>query len=135
MRLTTTITEKLYRVLNVEALTGEITGKIYRHRAPLDEDVTKENIVITTLPISGDAVQECFWNVNVYVPDLEETNTPDIERLEALGNLVAGLIENWNPDESYHFTLDILNQGLLHDEKKRSFLNIRGSSNVLNNVY
>lgn len=71
-----------------------ISGGVYNGDRPLNSKV--EDITIRTLSIAGDGFpQEAVTNVNVYVPDVAESEggyVRDGKRLEILSNAVADYI-------------------------------------------
>lgn len=126
MRTTLDVVDDLYQALNVPAIKSEIDGDIYKHRRLLNS--RKVDIVINSLPINSEQLQNCIGNVNIHVPDIEVNvdgnidYQPDHVKLKELTTLVLGNLEVWEGD--YHFSVQ--QQTLFkEDGANEHFVNIR----------
>lgn len=112
---------EVYKVLREADIT--LTGNIYMTNRPVNSD--KEDIVIRTLAMNADTMQEGVINVNIHVPNLQlvQDNTqPDRLRLDAIGNeCMAVLDDHWG--DAFNFTLDA--PGRIEGNGKDWFMNIR----------
>ena len=127
MKSTLDIVDDIWKVLDVSPLKDEITGSIYKHTRPAGSLL--EDVVINTLPITGNQIQEAVANVNIHVPDIEVNvnsvidKQPNHLRLKALCFIaLTSLSDNWDGD--YNF--DVQQQTLLKDENGGDhYINIR----------
>lgn len=101
MKTTLNAIDIVFQLLRNSPLNSAISGKVYRLKRPLGS--TLEDVVINSLPISGEMTQRGTVNVNVYVPDLVVTfegqtqPQPDYARLNALTTIaVAALADHYH---------------------------------------
>lgn len=118
----------VYQKLKSGALPGVISGGLYKQTRPTNSE--SEDVVINSLPINSEQLQEGVLNVNIHVPNLvisvngiQDTSQPDFARLKTLTALaVAELTDVWG-DEA-HYTVQ--QQALFsEDEFKDHYSNIR----------
>lgn len=117
----------VFKLVNVASVKNVITGGIYKYRRP--QNSNKEDIVINTPSLGSGTRQLGVVNVNIYVPDVQQSidgknvflvNTA---RLETLTNLVKPLIEETD-GEAYVIMIENFE---LFDESDINyhFMNIR----------
>jgi hypothetical protein len=102
-------------------------GGVYKYQRPVNS--TKEDIVINSLPINNEQLQQGVFNINIYVPDLPinengaQINVPDFVRLKELAAIaVAEMNEEWADD--YNFSVQ--QQTVIADEVSKShYINLR----------
>ena len=118
----------LYALLNAPdcPLRMAITGQVYKEsRFVKVGTVSLEDVVINSLPITGDQIQLSTANVNIYVADVsveggEFANTKRLGELAALALLT--LEEGYGPDYQYYF----VRQGVSDEpETQTHYANIR----------
>ncbi|AUD00936.1 hypothetical protein [Spirosoma pollinicola] len=108
MKTPSTMVSILYAHVSVTALTGLVTGSLYKMSRP--NGSTLEDIVINGLPVNGSQVQLGTANVNIYVPDLLITvggnsqPVPDTARLEYLEGQAATILSE-SFTQTHSFTL------------------------------
>src|SRR5688572_11465347 len=99
MRTTFDIVDIIYPVLKTNAaLTAALTGSVYKTDGrPINSD--KEDIVIGSLPINNEQLQQAVMNINIHVPNLDlllngvqDKTKPNLKRLKELTALVIGII-------------------------------------------
>lgn len=132
MRTTIDIGEIIYKAINTTAVKAEIDGKVYRNRKKINSKL--QDIAIIPLPISSDAVQEGFYNINCYCPDFIETSTPNTVKLNSIVKAVLNELENYENHNQFHFHIEVKSQELMHDEDGMSYMNIRVLINTINNT-
>lgn len=89
-----------YQLLNVDAVLSLISGKIYLFERPQNSD--KQDIVLNTLALTNDQLQQGVFNVNYHCPNIK-------------GLVIAGETDNTQPDivsmlQVVKVILSILNQ-------------------------
>ncbi len=127
MKTTLDSIDILYAILFASALKDEITGKIYKLNRQLGSN--KEDVVINSLPITGNQLQRSTLNVNIYVPDMsikidgQTQRQPNYVRLKTLAALaVLALADHYNDT----YNLWISNQAVLsEDATKQHYVNFR----------
>ena len=62
----------IYELLNVSSVKTSISGKIYKNKRPAES--TKEDIVINSILMDNEFLQDGTFNVNCYVPYVSVTN-------------------------------------------------------------
>ncbi len=128
MKTTLDLVDLVYEVLKTSSLKSSITGKVYEYQRPVNSNV--EDVVINSLPITNDQLQEAIVNVNVFVPNLEVEETGDISRqvpnITRLKTLAGLAVQNLTDGISGDYTWDVQQQTLMEDdESKQHFINIR----------
>ncbi len=99
------IQDRLYTLLNgsaslVSAPGTMLTGAIYKSGGrPINSD--KEDIVIGSLPINFEQIQQAVININIHVPNLsiniggvQDKTKPNLKRLKELTALVIGIVDD-----------------------------------------
>lgn len=128
MKSTLDLVDIVWQQLQTGALKAAITGDIHKHRRPANSQT--EDVVINSLPISFQQMQEAIVNVNIHVPNLSiavngsiDNTQPDHARLQTLTTLaVADLTDTWG--DEYNF--DVQQQILIEDKEAKDFyINIR----------
>ncbi len=129
MRNTFDIVDLLYGFLIADTdITGAISGGIYKHNRPLNSD--KEDVVIGSLPVNNDQLQQTVPNINIHVPNLKLTkgtiqdNTqPDTKRLKTLTALLVTKLDDKTFDD---YWFEVQQQTLFSDEETNEhYSNIR----------
>ncbi|HRY32110.1 MAG TPA: hypothetical protein P5531_03990 [Bacteroidales bacterium] len=126
------IQDLLYLELQNDGIGTTLTGGIYKDRRP--DNSVLEDIVIGCLPVTGDTIQYCTGNVNIYVPDIKVTLAgksqmqPNHKRLKVLCARALSALE-YVTASTYEITVQ--NQSLF-DEEKQHFINIRLNIRVFN---
>lgn len=100
MKSTLTAVNILYQILKLNTgITTAISGKVYKDNRPINSG--KEDIVVNSLPINFEQVQQAVLNVNIHVPNLElningvQDNTqPNLARLETITDLVITAVKD-----------------------------------------
>lgn len=128
MKTTLDLVDIIWDRLNSSPLKASITGKLYKHRRPVNSQ--SEDVVINSLPVNNEQLQQAVANVNVHVPNLElqvngavDRSQPDHTRLKSLAALaIESLQEVWEDD----YTYDVQQQLLIEDpEAGDHYVNIR----------
>lgn len=100
MRSTLKAVDILYQILKLtSSITSAISGKVYKDRRPDNSD--KEDIVVNSLPINFEQVQQAVLNVNIHVPNLklningvQDNSQPDRVRLDTITDLVMTAVKD-----------------------------------------
>jgi len=126
MKTTFDVMDIIWQKLN-QAIASQISGKIYKLKRPLNSKL--EDVIINTLPLSSDQMQQCVVNVNGYVPnktvkiDGVTNEVPDTIRLKAITELISTHLKEIISDTYYFF---ISGQQTIHDESNNEYyINIR----------
>lgn len=127
MKTTFDTDDVLFDVLKTSSLKNEISGKVYKRQRPVNSNL--EDVVINSLPITNEQLQQCISNVNIFAPDIEIAvdgvvdKVADLVRLKELADLaVSDLTDSISGD----FTWDIQQQTLIKDDESSShYVNIR----------
>jgi hypothetical protein len=135
MKTTIDLVDAVFLLVNTDAVKAAINGGVYKHKRPLGSNL--QDIVINSLPVSGDQLQEVIVNLNIHLPNMaisinsqEDLTQPDLVNFRILQDLVIPLV-----DGAYTDDLDVViqQQSLLEEEElKEHFLNIRLSINSPN---
>jgi hypothetical protein len=127
MKTTLDTDDVLYDLLKNSSLKSAITGKVYKRQRPVNSNL--EDVVINSLPITNEQLQQCVSNVNVFVPNEKITvgETVDSVANEArLKQLVALAVTVLTDGINGQFTWDIQQQTLIKDDESEShYINIR----------
>ncbi len=109
------ILDKVYLVLNVDAVNDLLDGRIYRFKKPVND--VKKNVVLSPLPIRDRInvdLQDGILFINVYAQNLEN-GTPDEATLNSITEAIIPLIEAaWSGSLEY-FNFKIIEQSLFDD--------------------
>ncbi|MEZ2446124.1 hypothetical protein AB6805_30625 [Chitinophaga sp. RCC_12] len=107
--MTTTLeaVDSVYHKLAVGILPGTITGGLYKENRPTNSK--SEDVVINSLSINSEQLQEGILNVNIHVPNLiisvnsiQDNSQPDFVRLKTLTALaISDLIDVWTGNIHY----------------------------------
>jgi hypothetical protein len=113
-------------------------GKLCKFQRPLDSEL--EDVVINSLALTKDDVQEGVLNVNVFVPNLKfETNTndrsqPDTARIKYLARLANDSLGDGEDiwDENGKYCFRIQQDNVFEDENYQHYINFRIEFNLIN---
>lgn len=129
------VIDEVYQVIKVSQLKTEITGNLYKLIRP--DNSTEEDVVINSLPISGDQIQLATINVNIYVPDKQvkisgkDQQIPDYVRLNTLTELATNTLQEHYAGESAFYIS--LQQVYREESIKYHYSNIRIEYSFFNN--
>ena len=118
----------LYQLLSGSSLASEITGEVRKGLRPTGSKL--EDVVINSLPMNNEQLQQCVANVNIYVPSIitEENDVqsekPDYKRLEELTDMAVGILKV-RESRNYYFDVQQVSQPSKDAESKSYFINIR----------
>ena len=115
------------RALNVPEVTSLISGRVWQHQRPANSQ--KEDIVVNSLALTNQPLQQGVVNVNIHVPALSVTlegradNTlPNLAKMQAIEAAITPLLEaSWR--EGFHTDID--EPGQPFQEGGTWYLNIR----------
>ena len=117
----------IYELLNVSSVKTSISGKIYKNKRPAES--TKEDIVINSILMDNDFLQDGTFNVNCYVPyvsvsiDGISQYMPNESRLSQISQLVYPLLDNvFQPN--YNLTIE-RHETIESESEKTSYINFR----------
>lgn len=109
---------------------NSISGKIYKDKRPTGSD--KEDVVINSLTMTNDYLQNGIFNVNIYVPMISITSNGITQyqknnaRMKVLADLVYPVLNDaWGND----YNLDVVNSQDF-EEGNENFYNFRVSLNA-----
>lgn len=92
MKTTFDIVDIVYLFLKTKTIT--ISGGIYKHLRPANSVL--EDIVIGSLPVNNEQIQQAVVNINIHVPNVklpQDTTQPDSKRLNTLTALIIGYVD------------------------------------------
>lgn len=120
----------LHTALTGSSLDAAISGAVYQLKRPVESD--KEDVVINSLPVSGEQLQRGVANVNIYVPDLKlkiggkPQTMPDMARLDALTELATPILEQRYRANNGGYVFRIASTQLIEEvETQQHYVNIR----------
>lgn len=132
----------LYQHISHSVLMTDVkkpNGKLCKYQRPLNSIL--EDVVINSLGLNREDVQEGVLNVNIFVPNLNlpsnaaDKSQPDTARLTYLLNLANTALgegeEIWESTGNYCFRLQ--QDNLFQDENNQHYLNLRVEFYSLNN--
>lgn len=130
MKTTLEIVDIIYKYLDESSLKPTITGQIYKNDRPVNSRL--EDVVINSLPINNEQLQEGVINVNIFVSnqvhkinDVQDDTQANHPRLKQLSALACGILKDVFLVIS-DCGFDIQQQNMLPDETaKEHFINIR----------
>lgn len=121
----------ILEVLNADK--PSINGKIYIDKRPTTD---KEDIVINSLTMNGQFLQNGVFNVNCYVPNLSITTSgvttqiPNKKRLKEIASDVYSKLKDVNKKE---FNISIENHSQIEEKTENAnYINFRVSLNAFN---
>lgn len=116
-----------FDTLNTDDIVTVITGNLYMYERPKNSQF--EDVVVNSLPITGDQLQQGVFNVNVHVPNLKlaihgkpDETQPDLVRLKQITALVTERLRDV-VGVDYHFSVS--QTILIKDEDYTWYFNIR----------
>ena len=122
----------ILELLNQSNVKTIISGKIYKDKRPIGS--TKEDIVINSLPMTSNFLQNGIFNINCYVPyisvkiDGVDQNMPNNARLEAIAKAVYPVFDDIYKDD---YNVDVEDhQSFSEEAEKASYINFRVSLNA-----
>ena len=110
------ILDIVYPLINITAIKTTIDGRVYRHKKPRDSQL--RNIVLITLPISGDNdgdLQNGTVAINSFAKNDNKTGIPDETHLKATVKAIITAIEAYNISASY-FRMRIISENIFPDD-------------------
>lgn len=118
---------RLYTILNVAALTGIITGKVYNTSRPQESRV--EDIIIVPLATDVENLSTAIININCYADNINIGAlgpAVNIAKLKQFTNAILLLIDTYNnaAGKTDYFFMHIENI-ITIEEPTQSFVNIR----------
>jgi hypothetical protein len=127
MKTTLDLVDVVYNELKSGPLKTAINGGVYKYTRPLNSSL--EDVVINSLPITNEQLQQAIVNVNVFVPNQDlsiggtQNNTADHVRLKTLAALA---VEELKDNISGDYTWDVQQQTVIQDDESDSYyINIR----------
>lgn len=133
MKTTLDAEDILYTYLNTSTLKTAVQangGDIYKQGRPANDK--KEAVVIVSLPLNNEQLQEGIVNVNIFVPnvvinvnEMQDDSQPNHPRLKQLATIAAGLLNDVflsNSDCGFYMQQQSL---IKDDQSKEHFINIR----------
>lgn len=110
----------LWHLINQSALSGIITGGVYKYQRPADSKV--EDIVVNAIAIDNELVQTGTGNVNIHVPALTN-GMPNTSRIEQLATIAETQIKEGFGSK---YTFFVENQTVIYDPETQDwFINFR----------
>lgn len=137
MKTTLDVVDIVWKHLDQSSLKVAITGKIYKNGRPINSKV--EDVVINSLPINNELLQEGVVNVNIFVPNkdhliggYQDNTQADHARLKTLASQAAGILNEVFVTAS-DVGFDVQQQAMIEDkEAKEHYINIRLSYYCVN---
>jgi hypothetical protein len=113
MKTVFTAINKAFSIL--KSVDSGITIPVYKYRKRTKEKPA-EYIVINSLPINAELMQQCIVNVNYHVKNID-TGVPDIDKLEAKTELVVDLLnETVDLGEQIDILIDLESQEVISED-------------------
>lgn len=134
MKTDINVVDEVFKLVWNSPLSSAISGSVKRYRRPTrgKTDPDKEDVVIGTLGMNGNQLQEGIVNVNIHVPNPEYQTVldgktvilkdqPDEERLKELSDLAIPLLKEHIGSHIYFW----FQQSIIFFEDSSSYINIR----------
>lgn len=108
MKTTLDIVDILFTALDSSSLKTAITGTLCKHKR--DFNSNKEDVVINSLPVNNEQLQQGIANVNIHVPDIDilinggSSKQPNHLRMQELAAIAVDILEN-NYQANLFFTV------------------------------
>lgn len=122
------ITE-LYKFAKASRINSDVTANIYKKERPLN--FAGECIVINSLPVTVDQIQEGVFNLNYFVPNLKNTSVnpvddtqPNSAKLDAGERVITEVMQEVWTDQGYVFWIMQATQ-MANDGFKEWYVNFR----------
>ena len=137
MRTTFDVVDILYPVLFASPMKLAISGTICKNKRPVNSG--EVDVVINSLPITGDQLQEGIVNVNIHVPNLklsiggiQDRTQQDHETMKELTAQAVGILNDlWLAKGELSFS--ILTQSIFEEpEIFEHYVNLRLSYRAVN---
>jgi len=96
----------VFRVIKGSALEAVVSGKLSKKGRPAGSN--QEDIVVSVLDNGSGQIQDAFVNVNIYVPDIQDTTKAHVIhdiRVDELSDLAIELLEVHNGHD-FRFTIE-----------------------------
>ncbi|MBF9252485.1 hypothetical protein I2I11_04195 [Pontibacter sp. 172403-2] len=114
-------------LLKVPEITGIISGSIWQHQRPANS--RNEDVVINSLALTNQQLQQGVVNVNIHVPNLKlnldgatDNTMPDLARMYEIEQAIYPILEAcWK--DSFHTDID--EPGQPYQDGANWYLNIR----------
>lgn len=127
MKTTLDLVDVVYNELKSGPTKSAINGGVYKYTRPVNSSL--EDVVINSLPVTGEQLQQAIVNVNVFVPNQDvsidevQQKTANHVRLKALAALaVTELTDGISGD----YTWGVQQQTVIEDDESDSYyVNIR----------
>jgi hypothetical protein len=127
MKTTLDLVDVVYNELKSGPLKSAISGGVYKYTRPLNSSL--EDVVINSLPVTNQQLQQAIVNVNVFVPNADislggaQQKMADHVRLKALAALA---VDELKDGISGDYTWDVQQQTVIQDDESDSYyINIR----------
>jgi hypothetical protein len=118
-----------FTLLNVDVVNNAITGKVYMFIRP--KNSLLQDVVLNTLAITNDQLQQGVFNVNIHCPNLTgvviegvtDNTQPDITSLTNITNIILSIVADYVGAD---FKIWAQNTGLLiRDVDGTWYVNVR----------
>lgn len=128
----------IYTLINVSDLKQLITGVIILYRRPKSSN--KIDIVVNSLDINNEPLQDGFGNINVHAPSLKNVSfngnpddqQPDLTLLNSISKLICDKLDGfWGTD----FHCDVEPPQPFQDNDGTWYINIRYNYYTFNNNF
>jgi len=122
------VVDIFYTILNSTTLTDEISGGLFKNKAPMNREDLEDVIIIGNF-LNHKKYQEFqpgLYNINIELPSITD-GTINHSRLKVIANIIRTLLEN---NKEYHtkgLYYDIVNETVFDQRKQnqKSFYNFR----------
>lgn len=122
----------LYQYIAIsELMTGphKPNGGLYKVQRPVNS--ISEDVVINSLPLNHEDIQEGVLNVNIYVPNLvlelngiTDNSQPNYKRITELSAIASNVLDDvWEASADY--TFNIQQDNLFEDTNNQHYINFR----------
>jgi hypothetical protein len=130
MRSSFDITDILFKDLLTQGF--PLSGDVYKQLRPVNSEL--EDIVVNSLPVNAEQLQQAVLNVNIFVPNLKvsvnnlvDTFQPDWVRLKSLTSLVLEFLKSQSGSDYWY---QVQQQNFFADQISNSYY-----SNIRVNFY
>lgn len=121
----------IWQTLHGSSLASAVSGGIYKLSRPVNS--IKEDVVINSITLNSDQLQEGVLNVNIHVPNLSlsidgvvDNSQPNFSRLKTLTSIAVGILTDvWAVDGNYNFNVQEPGNPIEEPDINQHYSNIR----------
>jgi hypothetical protein len=109
----------------------KVNGGLYKFKRPIGS--AKEDIIINSLPLNDEQLQEGVFNINIFVPnqslnlagtDVTDNSLPNTDRLTELIRMAKQVLSSID-DQSGEYSFNLQQENIIEDTNNQHYINLR----------